>query len=94
MKDAVVEGGLPFNRAYGMNTFNYVGKDARCCDLFKAFMGDYNPMFMKMILEIYKGFEGLNSIVDGGGGDDDIYLHDSFQVPYTQKASTLTCPWF
>ncbi|KAE9451946.1 hypothetical protein C3L33_16173, partial [Rhododendron williamsianum] len=69
LKDAVMEGGLPFNRAYGMNAFDYVGNDARCRDLFKSFMGDYNPMFMKQILETYRGFEGLNSIVDVGGGD-------------------------
>lgn len=64
-----MKGGLPFNRAYGMNAFDYVGNDARCRDLFKSFMGDYNPMFMKQILETYRGFEGLNSIVDVGGGD-------------------------
>lgn len=68
-KEAVMEGELPFNKAYGMNAFEYVQKDARYGGLFKAFIGDYNPLFMKEILEIYKGFEGLPSIVDVGGGD-------------------------
>lgn len=68
-REAVLEGGLPFNKAYGMNAFEYVQKDARCGGLFKAFMGDYNPLFIKEILEIYKGFQGLTSIVDVGGGD-------------------------
>lgn len=68
-KEAVMEGELPFNKAYGMNAFEYVQKDARCGGLFKAFIGNYNPLFMKEILEIYKGFQGLTSIVDVGGGD-------------------------
>ncbi|KAH7839375.1 hypothetical protein Vadar_003340 [Vaccinium darrowii] len=35
---------------------------------FKASTGDYNTIFMKQILETYKGFKGLNLIVDVGGG--------------------------
>ncbi|KAF5956753.1 hypothetical protein HYC85_003978 [Camellia sinensis] len=69
LKDAAIEGGLPFNRAYGMNAFDYVGKDGRCGELFKGFMGDYYPLFMNKILETYNGFQGLNSIVDVGGGN-------------------------
>ncbi|RVW14911.1 Caffeic acid 3-O-methyltransferase [Vitis vinifera] len=29
LKDAVLEGGLPFKRSYGMDAIDYVGKDAR-----------------------------------------------------------------
>ncbi|KAA8526065.1 hypothetical protein F0562_007835 [Nyssa sinensis] len=72
MKDAVVEGGLPFNRAYGMSSSEYVGKDAKLLQLFKASMKEYNSMFMRMILEKYKGFQDLKSMVDVGGGDASI----------------------
>ncbi|XP_059640217.1 caffeic acid 3-O-methyltransferase-like isoform X2 [Cornus florida] len=71
-KDAVLEGEVPFNRAYGMNSFEYISKDARYLPLFKASMRDYNSMFMNKILETYKGFEGLKSLVDVGGGDGTI----------------------
>nr|QED93051.1 caffeic acid O-methyltransferase [Paeonia lactiflora] len=69
LKDAVVEGGLPFNRAYGMNASEYVGKDSRLGGIFMNFMTDYNTMFMNKILETYTGFEGLKSMVDVGGGN-------------------------
>ncbi|KAL7193473.1 hypothetical protein ACSBR2_025144 [Camellia fascicularis] len=82
---------IPFNRAYGMNAFDYVGKDSRCGELFKGFMGDYNPLFMNKILETYNGFEGLNSIMDVGGGNGAI-LNMIVLFPSTllSKASALT----
>ena len=46
MKDAVLEGGLPFKRTYGMDAIDYVGKDARLCEVFRASFRDYNPIFM------------------------------------------------
>ncbi|KAJ4723831.1 Caffeic acid O-methyltransferase [Melia azedarach] len=69
LKDAVLEGGLPFDKAYGMSAVEYVGKDAKFCEIFKGSMKDFNPLFMQRILEIYKGFGGLKSLVDVGGGD-------------------------
>ncbi|KAL2233155.1 caffeic acid 3-O-methyltransferase [Sesamum indicum] len=72
MKDAVIEGGLPFNKAYGMNASAYIVKNPSYLQLFRASMSDYNTMFMEKVLETYKGFEGLKSIVDVGGGDASI----------------------
>lgn len=72
MKDAVLEGGLPFKRTYGMDAIDYVGKDARLCEVFRASFRDYNPIFMNKILETYSGFEGLKSLVDVGGSNGSI----------------------
>ncbi|KAK4400232.1 Caffeic acid 3-O-methyltransferase [Sesamum angolense] len=72
MKDAVIEGGLPFKKAYGMNASAYIVKNPSYLQLFRASMNDYNSMFMEKVLETYKGFEGLKSIVDVGGGDASI----------------------
>lgn len=69
LKDAVLEGGLPFDKAHGMNAAEYVKKDARFGELFKSSMKEFNPILMETILEMYKGFEGLTSLVDVGGGD-------------------------
>lgn len=69
LKDAVLEGGLPFYKAHGMEAVEYVGKDARFCEILKGSLKYFNPMLMKKILEKYKGFEGLKSLVDVGGGD-------------------------
>lgn len=69
LKDAVLEGGIPFNRAYGMDSRDYAGKDPRLRMIFKDAMSDYNSIFMNKILEVYDSFEGLKSVVDVGGGN-------------------------
>lgn len=74
LKDAVVEGGCPFNREHGMSSIEYMGKDARFGEIFKGSMIDFNGMFVEEMLKTYKGFEGLNSLVDVGGGNGSI-LH-------------------
>ncbi|KAM3381693.1 caffeic acid 3-O-methyltransferase [Capsicum galapagoense] len=68
LTDAVLDGGVPFNKAYGMTTFEYHGTDPRFNKVFNRAMSDITTMSTKKILEDYKGFEGLNSIVDVGGG--------------------------
>lgn len=68
MKDAVLEGGIPFNKAYGMTAFEYHGTDPRFNKVFNKGMADHSTITMKKILENYKGFEGLKSLVDVGGG--------------------------
>ncbi|XP_022141288.1 caffeic acid 3-O-methyltransferase [Momordica charantia] len=68
LKDAVVEGGIPFNRAYGMTAFDYHGTDPRFNKVFNRGMSEHSSITMKKILESYKGFEGVSSVVDVGGG--------------------------
>lgn len=68
LKDAVLEGGIPFNRAYGMTAFEYHGTDPRFNTVFNSGMHGHSTITMKKILEIYGGFEGLTSVVDVGGG--------------------------
>jgi caffeic acid 3-O-methyltransferase len=68
LKDAVLDGGIPFNKAHGMTSFDYHGKDMRFNKVFNKGMSDHSTITMKKILETYKGFEGLTSVVDVGGG--------------------------
>ncbi|XP_030467117.1 caffeic acid 3-O-methyltransferase-like [Syzygium oleosum] len=68
LKDAVLEGGVPFNKAYGMTHFEYPPTDPRFNKLFNKAMSDASNIIMKKVLETYKGFEGLKSVVDVGGG--------------------------
>ncbi|KAL2249110.1 UNVERIFIED_CONTAM: Caffeic acid 3-O-methyltransferase [Sesamum indicum] len=68
LKDTVLEGGIPFNRAYGMNAFEYPAVDPRFNRVFNQAMYEQSTIFMKQILEKYKGFEGVKSLVDVGGG--------------------------
>ncbi|XP_050237155.1 caffeic acid 3-O-methyltransferase-like [Mercurialis annua] len=68
LKDAVLEGGIPFNKAYGMTCFDYLGTCPRFNKVVYKGMSNHSTIIMKNILETYKGFEGLNSVVDVGGG--------------------------
>ncbi|KAE8710731.1 Caffeic acid 3-O-methyltransferase [Hibiscus syriacus] len=68
LKDAVLEGGIPFNKAYGMNAFEYHGTDARFNKVFNNGMSNHSTIAMKKILETYDGFKGIKTLVDVGGG--------------------------
>uniref|UniRef100_M4CFM7 Uncharacterized protein n=1 Tax=Brassica campestris TaxID=3711 RepID=M4CFM7_BRACM len=68
LKDAVLDGGIPFNKAYGMSAFEYHGTDLRFNKVFNNGMSNHSTITMKKILETYNGFEGLVSLVDVGGG--------------------------
>ncbi|KAL5831478.1 hypothetical protein ACOSQ4_016832 [Xanthoceras sorbifolium] len=69
LKDAVLEGGIPFNKAFEMTALEYRRKDPECGELAMRSMRDFNPMLARKMLEIYTGFEGLKSLVYVGGGD-------------------------
>ncbi|GFP90739.1 caffeic acid 3-o-methyltransferase 1 [Phtheirospermum japonicum] len=68
LKDAIVEGEVPFNKVHGMNAFEYMGTDPRFGTLFNQAMSNLSIMVMNKILETYNGFGDFNSVVDVGGG--------------------------
>lgn len=51
-----------------MSAFEYHGKDPRFNKVFNQGMSNHSTIIMKKILQIYDGFEGLNTVVDVGGG--------------------------
>ncbi|KAK7320259.1 hypothetical protein VNO77_29578 [Canavalia gladiata] len=65
---SIQEGGLPFDNAYGMTSFEFHGMNPRFNKIFNKGMSDYSRIIMKEILENYTGFEGAGSVVDVGGG--------------------------
>ncbi|KAH9718184.1 Flavone 3'-O-methyltransferase 1 [Citrus sinensis] len=69
LKDCLLEGTLPFMTAHNAkNPFEYAMKDARRRNLFNQSMSNHTALVMKKILEIYKGFEEINQLVDVAGG--------------------------
>ncbi|XP_062191784.1 caffeic acid 3-O-methyltransferase-like [Phragmites australis] len=68
LKDAVVDGGIPFNKAYGMTAFEYHGTDPRFNRVFNEGMKNHSIIITKKLLEFYTGFEGVGTLVDVGGG--------------------------
>ncbi|PKI75027.1 hypothetical protein CRG98_004595 [Punica granatum] len=72
LKDAVLQGGLPFERASGTSAASYMGRDPRLSEIFRGSMKDFNKLFVIKMVETYNGFEGLSTLVDVGGGDGSI----------------------
>ncbi|XP_048335508.2 cathecol O-methyltransferase 1 [Ziziphus jujuba] len=68
LKDAILEGGIPFNRVYGMHAFEYPGVDPRFNQVFNTAMHNFTAIITKKMLEVYKGFEHIKQLVDVGGG--------------------------
>uniref|UniRef100_A0A0E0LRF1 Caffeic acid O-methyltransferase n=1 Tax=Oryza punctata TaxID=4537 RepID=A0A0E0LRF1_ORYPU len=71
LKDAVLDGGIPFNKAYGMTAFEYHGTDARFNRVFNEGMKNHSVIITKKLLELYTGFDsasGVSTLVDVGGG--------------------------
>lgn len=68
LKDAVLDGGIAMEKAFGKAVHEYQGVDERFNKLFNSAMSDYSNVVLKKILETYKGFEGLSTLLDVGGG--------------------------
>nr|AAZ95246.1 putative caffeic acid O-methyltransferase [Isatis tinctoria] len=69
LKDAILVGGSAFNKAYGMSVLEYQRTDTRFNKVVNNGMSNHSTIAMKKILETYKGFDGLISVVDVGGGN-------------------------
>ncbi|KAJ4850247.1 hypothetical protein Tsubulata_018312 [Turnera subulata] len=68
LKDAVLEGGTPFDRVHGVHAFEYARLDPRFNQVFSTAMLNGTTLVIEDILEAYKGFEHLKVLVDVGGG--------------------------
>ncbi|THU47857.1 hypothetical protein C4D60_Mb09t20070 [Musa balbisiana] len=68
LKDAVLEGGIPFDKAYGMTAFEYPGTDARFNQVFNEGMRNHSTIFTRKLLQKYRGFDDVKVLVDVGGG--------------------------
>ncbi|CAJ1976043.1 unnamed protein product [Sphenostylis stenocarpa] len=68
LKEAIVEGGVAFDRAHGMHAFEYSGVDPRFNQVFNNSMTALTTLIMKRILEFYNGFLHVTKLVDVGGG--------------------------
>ncbi|XP_021621574.1 caffeic acid 3-O-methyltransferase [Manihot esculenta] len=65
LKEAVLEGAAPFEKANGMEIFEFVRRNKTG---FNETMFNNTMMVMRKFLEKYKGFEDLHQLVDVGGG--------------------------
>ncbi|KEH20128.1 caffeic acid O-methyltransferase [Medicago truncatula] len=68
LKNAIREGGVPFNMVHGTHAFDYASFDSRFNQVFNTAMISYTKIVMKKVLESYNGFKGIKRLVDVGGG--------------------------
>ncbi|XP_061355206.1 isoliquiritigenin 2'-O-methyltransferase-like [Gastrolobium bilobum] len=70
VKDAIVDpnNNNHFEKVYGMPAYQYMKRDKELNHIFNKAMAHAGPLDMKRILELYKGFEGISTLVDVGGG--------------------------
>ncbi|KAJ8423150.1 hypothetical protein Cgig2_011895 [Carnegiea gigantea] len=66
VKDAILEGGIPYEKSHGMSIFAHYASDCRLTKLFNNAMVDVSTMVMQKILQNYKGFEDVSTLVDMG----------------------------
>ncbi|CAN0928222.1 Caffeic acid 3-O-methyltransferase 2, partial [Linum grandiflorum] len=93
LKDSVLEGGgNAFYKAYGMNGGDYIGKDQRYRETFFGAISEFNPLIMERFLERYSGFEGVETLVDVGGGNGSGVHLISSRFPTICKAINFDLP--
>ncbi|KAK7407780.1 hypothetical protein VNO78_09858 [Psophocarpus tetragonolobus] len=70
VKDAIVDhdNNIHFQNVHGMPLYDYTEKNAELNHIFHKAGTHYAPIELKKILKSYKGFEGLSTLVDVGGG--------------------------
>jgi len=68
LKEAVLEGGIPFYRLHGMSPYAYYGTNPTANVLFNDALTEMSTLVMKKIVETYKGFEGISTLVDMAWG--------------------------
>ncbi|SPT15842.1 unnamed protein product [Triticum aestivum] len=68
LKDAVLDGGLPFHKAHGMTMYEYTKTDARLNRVFNEAMKSYTTIVTGKLVELYTGFHDVATLVDVGGG--------------------------
>ena len=64
----ILEGKDAFSSAHDMRLFEYISSDDQFSKLFHRAMSESSTMVMKKVLEEYRGFEDVNTLVDVGGG--------------------------
>ncbi|KAF7836156.1 isoliquiritigenin 2'-O-methyltransferase-like [Senna tora] len=57
-----------YKKVHGIPLYQYLEKDQKLNNLFNKAMENLSFIMMRRTLEVYKGFEGISTLVDVGGG--------------------------
>ncbi|KAH9725351.1 Flavone 3'-O-methyltransferase 1 [Citrus sinensis] len=67
LKEAIIEGGVPFDRVHGTHAFEHPRLDTRFNEVFNTAMYNLSTLVIQKILEAYNGFKHIKQLVDVGG---------------------------
>ncbi|KAL8264255.1 hypothetical protein R6Q59_022385 [Mikania micrantha] len=68
LENFVLEGGTPFDKVYGGNTYEYPPLNARFNEVFSKAIVHHSHIVIKEILKGYHGFNKLKHVLDVDGG--------------------------
>ncbi|KAI3431905.1 uncharacterized protein J3R85_007774 [Psidium guajava] len=68
LDDHILEGGNQFKKVHGISIFEFMDIDPAFNKTFNKAMAAMTSIVMRKILEIYRGFEDLTTLVDVAGG--------------------------
>ncbi|GAU44487.1 hypothetical protein TSUD_12980 [Trifolium subterraneum] len=70
VKDAIINpnNNDHFNKVHGSPAYQYLEKNQELNQIFNKAMAHSGPLEMQRVLTLYKGFEGVSTLVDVGGG--------------------------
>ncbi|KAM5574909.1 (S)-scoulerine 9-O-methyltransferase [Rosa sericea] len=70
LKETVLEpGSCPFNKAHGVSAYEYMSEKPELSQLFNKAMGQSSILDFEEVLNVYKGFEEVEELMDVGGGN-------------------------
>ncbi|CAI9094419.1 OLC1v1030158C1 [Oldenlandia corymbosa var. corymbosa] len=67
LEAGILEGGTAFEKTHGAPLFKYIANDPRLMNFSNVAMTNYTELNIKKLLECYKGFENVKTLVDVGG---------------------------
>ncbi|ONK71820.1 uncharacterized protein A4U43_C04F12730 [Asparagus officinalis] len=68
LKYAVLDGVIPFKKINGMHEFEYMKSDHELSKVFNDGMSCASAFILKIVVDSYPGFKGIQKLVDVGGG--------------------------
>ncbi|KAF8082076.1 hypothetical protein N665_0849s0004 [Sinapis alba] len=68
LKDVILEGKDAFRCAHGKSFFEYICSNEQFAEMFNGAISEASRLSMSKVLEVYGGFEDVNTLVDVGGG--------------------------
>ncbi|EFJ06719.1 hypothetical protein SELMODRAFT_134942 [Selaginella moellendorffii] len=69
LAEGILDGGEPFRKAHGKTAYELVAEEPEFNNSFNLCMADHSKRSSAVLLDCYKGFASIKTLVDVGGGN-------------------------